>query len=123
MKSIAQLIGLGLLATFLSSCCWLTCDKGAYKEVEETKYKTVKNVVDGGIGAKGGVAYTTEEEVPYTVTKRVKIDKCGKCLSTFCPTPGCCGVVGEEVLKRATVQGASGEPHIGLIPTMKVLVD
>ncbi len=123
MKSIAQLIGLGLLASFLSSCCWFTCDEDAYKEVEETKYKTVKNVVDAGYGPKGGVAYTTEEEVPYTVTKRVKIDKCGKCNTSYCPKPGCCGTVGEEVLKRATTQGGTGEPHIGLIPTMKVLAE
>jgi len=123
MKSIAQLIGLGLIASLLSSCCWFACDKPAYKEVSETKYKTVKNVVDAGDGAKGGVAYATEEKVPYTVTKKVKIDKCGDCGSTFCPKPGCCGTVGEAVLKRATAQGASGEPHIGLIPTMKVLAE
>jgi len=123
MKSIAHLIGLSLISLFFSSCCFINCDKGAFKEVSETKYKTVKKVVSSGDGAKGGVAYSTEEQVPYTVTKKVKVDKCGDCNTTFCPRNGCCGTVGEAVLTRATAQGASGEPHIGLIPTMKVLAE
>lgn len=53
--------------------------------------------------------------------KAYKKQKCVKCLSFYCPKPGCCGTVGENVLSRATMQGGSGEPHIGLIPTMKTL--
>jgi len=53
--------------------------------------------------------------------KKAKTQGCTKCYSTFCPKPGCCGTVGNNVLSRATMQGGSGEPHLGLIPTMKTL--
>lgn len=123
MKSIFSYLSLAVLALSLSSCCWFNCNEKEYEEVTETKYKTVKTVVDGGYGAKGGVAYTSEEKVPYQVVSKVEVDKCGKCLSSYCPSPGCCGVVGEQVLARRTAQGSTGEPHIGLIPTMKVLAE
>jgi hypothetical protein len=37
--------------------------------------------------------------------------------------PSCCGTVSPAVLKRATAQNGTGEPHIGTIPTMKVLAE
>ncbi|MEJ6728989.1 MAG: hypothetical protein QNK83_07475 [Akkermansiaceae bacterium] len=33
----------------------------------------------------------------------------------------CCGFGGKSVLRRATAQNGTGEPHIGTIPTMKIL--
>jgi len=62
--------------------------------------------------AKGGMASE----------KIVKVDHlCTKCGSTFCPKPQCCGIVNTSVLSRATGQSGTGEPPIGLIPTMKTL--
>lgn len=124
MKKSLHLGLLALLGLFLTSCCGIfSCENPntVLKDVTETKYKTVSTVVDGGYGAKGGVAYSTEEKVPYEVTTQVRVSKCTACLSRYCPTPGCCGTVGKQVLARRTAQGSTGEPHIGLIPTMKVL--
>jgi hypothetical protein len=56
--------------------------------------------------------------------KKAKVAKaqgCTKCYSKFCPKPDCCGTVSNAVLSRASMQGASGEPQLGLIPTMKTL--
>jgi len=53
--------------------------------------------------------------------KKAKAQGCTKCYSRFCPKPGCCGTVGNNVLSRASMQGGSGEPQLGLIPTMKTL--
>jgi len=119
MKKLIPILILGLIATLLPSCCGLGgCNKENYTTKEVTKYKTVKREVNPG--PKGGIPYEVEEKVAYTETVKVKLD-CGKCGSSYCPSPGCCGTVGSAVLKRATAQGGSGEPHIGTIPTMKVL--
>lgn len=66
---------------------------------------------------------TSHQEVvriPETHREVVK-QKCTKCGSSFCPK-SCCGILSKEVVARATAQGGSGEPLIGLIPTMKPLV-
>ncbi|MDB4422722.1 hypothetical protein N9294_02030 [bacterium] len=47
-------------------------------------------------------------------------------IATFLPSCcgfGGCGTVSPAVLKRATAQNGTGEPHIGTIPTMKVLAE
>ena len=53
--------------------------------------------------------------------KKAKRQGCVKCCSTYCPQPNSCGTVSNSVLSRATMQGGSGEPQLGLIPTMKTL--
>lgn len=53
--------------------------------------------------------------------KKPKKQGCTSCLSVYCPKPGCCGTVGKGVFARATMQGGTGEPQLGLIPTMKTL--
>ena len=129
MKKLIPLLLLGLIATLLPSCCGLVgCNKGKFVRVdaedhsyttqEVTKYKIVKRMVDPG--PKGGQPYEVEEKVAYTETVKVKKD-CGVCGSIYCPKPDCCGIISTEVLKRVTAQGGTGEPHIGTIPTMKVL--
>ncbi|YCM43851.1 hypothetical protein V2O64_21315 [Verrucomicrobiaceae bacterium 227] len=130
MKKLIPLLFLGLLATLLPSCCGLGacctngkiervgCENQSYGTKEITKYKMVKRLVDPG--TKGGIPYEVEEKVAYTETVKVKQD-CGTCGSIYCPKPGCCDVISPAVLKRATAQGGTGEPHIGTIPTMKVL--
>ena len=122
MKKIAYILSLGIAALFLSSCCGLTGSScGGYTaEAEVTKYKDVTRTVDSG--AKGGQPYEVTEKVAYTTTETVKTP-CGKCGSYYRCTTECCDVVSKEVLKRRTAQGASGEPHIGQIPTMKVLAE
>lgn len=103
------------------------CENKRYIEREVTEYVEEQVVVEGksAIGPKGGLVKTSE-----TITVRrpvVKIIReevpCGDCGSKFCATPDCCGIVPVSVLSRATAQGGTGEPHVGLIPTMKVLVD
>ena len=132
MKKLIPLLFLGLLATLLPSCCAFNkcgkkgkfvkvgCENGAYTTKEVTKYKIVKRMVNPG--TKGGVPYEVEDKIAYTETVKVKA-KCGTCGSTYNPSADCCGVISPAVLKRATAQGGSGEPHIGLIPTMRVLAE
>lgn len=132
MKKLLPILVLGLIATLLPSCCGLGgcaqpgrivhtgCDNQMYTTKEVTKYKTVKRMVDPG--TKGGMPYEVEEQVAYTETEQVK-GKCGVCGSTYKPNNGCCDIISRAVLKRATAQGGTGEPHIGLIPTMKVLAE
>lgn len=132
MKKLIPFLFLGLLATLLPSCCGLGgcaqngkienvgCENQAYTTQEVTKYRIVKRMVNPG--TKGGIPYEVEEKVAYTETVKVKAD-CGTCGSSYCPTPQCCDVISPAVLKRATAQGGTGEPHIGTIPTMKVLAE
>lgn len=133
MKHLLQVLSLGLLAFAMSSCCSLPfagcgkldtvaiggCENDRYVSKKVVKYKTVTRLVDPG--TKGGVPYEVEEQVPYEEEVRVKVKDCGPCGSTYCPTPGKCDVISRAVLRRATAQGGTGEPHIGTIPTMKVL--
>ena len=65
-------------------------------------------------------SYVVTERVPVTTTETVT-QTCTKCGSSYCPKPQCCGIVSKSVLARATAQGGTGEPQIGLIPTMKIL--
>ena len=132
MKKLFPLLLLGFVALLLPSCCGLGgcakvgnfksagCENQSYRTKEVTKYKIVKRMVDPG--TKGGVPYEVEENVAYTETKKVR-SCCGTCGSSYCPATKCCGVISPAVLKRATAQGGTGEPHIGTIPTMKVLAE
>lgn len=131
MKKLIPLIFLGLVATLLPSCCGFGgcaqleriekagCENQNYTTAEVTKYKTVKRMVSP---RGGGAPYEVEEKVAYTETVKVKAN-CGACGSTYCPTPGCCDTISPAVLKRATAQSGTGEPHIGTIPTMKILAE
>ena len=121
MKKVFPLLALALITTLLPSCCGLFNERQAnYVDQEVTKYKTVKRMVNPG--TKGGMPYEVEEKVAYTETERIKAE-CGKCGSCYDPRTGCCDTISPAVLKRATAQNGTGEPHIGLIPTMKVLAD
>lgn len=105
MKTKIQLLTVALFAVLFASCC--NFNKHGYIEGEQ------KVLVSESTGAKGGMV---------TVEKTVKVKhECTKCGSFYCPKPDCCGIVPNSVLSRATAQGGTGEPHIGLIPTMKTL--
>jgi hypothetical protein len=98
------------------------CENDRFVEREVTEYVEEQVVVEGK-GGKGGMTtetITVRRPVTHTVREEVP---CGDCGSKFCATPDCCGIVPVSVLSRATAQGGTGEPHLGLIPTMKVLVD
>ena len=101
------------------------CEGKRYREVEVTEYVEEQIVIEGK-GSKGGKGGLTSETVTVRrpVTKIVREEiPCGDCGSRFCAKPDCCGIVPVSVLSRATAQGGTGEPHVGNIPTMKVLVD
>lgn len=97
------------------------CENERFVEQEITEYVEEQIVVEGKGGKGGPTSETITVRRPVTRTVRTEVD-CGDCGSKFCATPDCCGIVPVSVLSRATVQGSSGEPHVGLIPTMKVLV-
>lgn len=120
MKSIAVLPLLAMLALVLNSCCG-SCFKGKKYEAtccpEDTYEEQITTWTEETVmGEKGPVTVRTP-----MVTTVVKEVECATCGSFYCPNPECCDIVSREVLKRATVQGGTGEPHMGQIPTMKVL--
>lgn len=100
------------------------CEGKRYVEKQVTEYVEEQIVIEGK-SAKGGKGGLTTETItvrrPVVKTVREEVP-CGDCGSKFCATPDCCGIVPVSVLSRATAQGGTGEPHIGVIPTMKVLV-
>ncbi len=116
MKTTLQLFALALLSLVYSSCCGIgLCHGSLTAEKEVTEFQETKRTVYGS-----KTSYEVTDRVP--VTKTVKLThRCSKCGSSYCPKPECCGIISNEVLARATAQGGTGEPHIGLIPTMKNL--
>jgi len=106
MKTTIQFIALAIIAIFIAPSC-STCGNKGYIDGEK------KVFVKEYTGAKGGYD---------TVQQTVKVrHHCVKCGSYYCPKPDCCGIVPQSVLSRATGQSGTGEPPIGLIPTMKTL--
>lgn len=106
MKTTIQLLAVAFLAIFFAPSCSCGCGTG---HIDGEKKVLVKEYT----GAKGGYD---------TVEKTVKVrHHCKKCGSFYCPKPDCCGIVPNSVLSRATGQSGTGEPPIGLIPTMKTL--
>jgi len=105
MKTTIKLFGMALFAVLFTSCC----NFGKIGTISGEQAMKVSE----STGSKGGMV---------TVDKVVKVDhECKTCGSTFCPKPECCGIINRSVLSRATGQSGTGEPHIGLIPTMKTL--
>ena len=102
MKFTLHLLILTICSLGLSSCCSLLPCGSISGEKQVTTF------------AKGSAP-----GVPVTTTKRVT-SRCFGCGSSFRSGPKCCGIVSSKVIARASAQ-ASGEPNIGLIPTMKEL--
>lgn len=132
MKNLALLATLIAVSLGFSSCCSMfgTTNQGAGYRTVTRKVKTchydivTKEVVVPGDSksGKGGMVQTIEEKVPRykTVTKKVRIP-CGPCVQHYCPKKDCCGTTSESTMRMASVQGSSGSPNLGLIPTMKPL--
>ncbi|MGB0776017.1 MAG: hypothetical protein ACPG32_04005 [Akkermansiaceae bacterium] len=118
MKTTIQLLALAALALISSSCCGLLpCGSSLSAQKEVTTYSETSRTVYTGKSS-----HEVTDRVPHTKTVRVS-HCCNKCGSSFCPKPQCCGIVSKSVLARATAQGGTGEPQIGLIPTMKTLAE
>lgn len=121
MKTALKLLTLTLVGFFFASCCGVdnnySCGKKLIEKEKVTYKEEVQTVYPSG---KGGIPYSKIVRIP-TVKKIKKYEKC-VCGDTYCPKPDCCGVISKSVVKRATVQPSTGEPHLGLIPTMKPLV-
>lgn len=126
--------GSALVAALISSCGCTgcghdgedyvssDCENQHYVQKEVTEWiEETQEVVVSGKGGKQTITetITTRRPVVSTVNEYVP---CGTCGSKFCAKPECCGIVSKAVLSRASAQGATGEPHLGTIPTMKVLV-
>lgn len=119
MKTLLRISLAAAVVFAFTSCCGML-RWGGQKVEATTTTKTVERVVEV-VDAKGGVTHQTvveEVEVEAGCENRVP---CQKCLTTFCPTPGCCGSTGSVVIERATVNPANGNPNLGLVPTMRNL--
>ena len=123
MKHIALIPGILFLMFTLNSCCTgcfkgnmitAACCEKEYYEDQVTEWVEEEVFVEG---AKGG-STIVRRPIVTTVKKQVKCSACG---SFYCASAACCDTVSKDVLKRRTAQGGTGEPHIGQIPTMKVL--
>ena len=97
------------------------CENDRYVEKQVTEYVEEQVVVEGKDSKGGLTSETITVRRPVVKTVREAVH-CGDCGSKFCAKPDCCGIVPRSVLSRATAQGGTGEPHLGTIPTMKVLV-
>jgi len=125
MKNLLLLASLVAVSLGFSSCCSMFSSRSAEyrtetRQVKTCKYDTVTETIH--TGGKDGMTQTVEKKVPRykTVTKKVKV-KCNSCTRFYCPKKDCCGTTSESTMKMATVQGGTGSPHMGLIPTMKPL--
>lgn len=116
MKIRLNLLVIALFSLALSSCCGLLPCRGSLSaEREVTTMKEVSHTVSDKNGS-----HTVTSQIPVTTLETVT-ESCNKCGSSFCPKPQCCGIISKAVTSRATGQGGTGEPQIGLIPTMKIL--
>jgi len=115
MKKLAFIPAILFLPLFFSSC-GLSCNgcSKKYVEIEEVEW------IEEEVFAEGDKGGTTKVRRPVVKTIR-KAVRCSSCGSWYSDDSECCGIVSSQVLRRATTQGASGEPPVGLIPTMKEL--
>ena len=132
MEKLALLISVAALSLGFSSCCSMfgvsspfSGSRTETKQVKACGYDTVTEEIytpgDAKSG-KGGMVQTIEKKVPrYKTVKKKTWLLCNDCTRFFCPKKDCCGTTSESTMRMATAQGATGSPHIGLIPTMKPL--
>jgi len=122
MKTALKFISLIVCGLAFASCCGVdnnySCGK---KKVKKTITTYEEKIVTVNPGGKGSMPYTKVVKVP--TTKEIWVENKCKCTDEYCPKPDCCGKLSNEVVSRATVQGGTGEPMLGLIPTLRPLVD
>lgn len=132
MKKLLSLLALVALSMGFSSCCsmfGISSNSAGYRtetrQVKTCHYDIVsEQVYTANADGKGGMTETVEKRVPRykTVTKKVRVP-CPKCVRLYCPKKDCCGTTSEAFMKMSTAQGATGSPHIGLVPTMRKLAE
>ena len=77
--------------------------------------------------SKGGMSVAPVQQQEVVQTKAVhyktvtRIHYNGPCVRPFCPDKVCCGTTGPRTRQMASLQGSTGSPNLGLIPTMKPL--
>jgi hypothetical protein len=125
MKNLLLILPLVALSLGLSSCCsmfgWKNTSAGYTEETHQRKlcgYDIVREEIV--VDAKSGLTEIKETKVPRykTVTKKVRV-KCPDCVRFYCVEKGCCGSDSDSARKLSSMQGGSGSPHVGLVPTMK----
>jgi len=125
MKNAIQLFA-AIIATILFASCShqpIYLDANPVRSTPTPHYERITEYQSSNVSAPSYVntpSYTKSGLAPAPVVKTKK-HTCTKCGSWFCPKPDCCDTVSNRVLSRATGQGGTGEPQIGLIPTMKTL--
>ena len=119
MKKLVFIPAILFLASIFSSC-GLGCNGCSQAHVEVEVVEWIEEEVIAEPGPKGGSGKTVKVRRPVVKTVR-KALTCTSCGSWYCSDAACCGIVSSQVLRRATAKGGSGEPHIGLVPTMKEL--
>ena len=122
MKTAHKFIALAVAGFGFVSCCgidnnYASGTKMVEKEVTSYEEKIVTVTPSG----KDGMPYTKVVKVPVS-NKTVKVEEKCVCTDVYYPEPDCCGQLSDEVVSRATIQSGTGEPHLGLIPTMRPLV-
>ena len=132
MKNLFMLVSLAAVSLGFSSCCSMfgspTGTAGYRTETHQVKtcgYDLVTEEVfikGGSKSCKGGMVVTNTKKVPRykTVTTKVRIP-CGSSVHTYCPKKDCGGTTSIGTLRIASVQGSSGSPNLGLLPTMRKL--
>jgi hypothetical protein len=130
MKNLLLIVSLITVSLGFSSCCSMfgvsSTSAGFVTETRQVAacgYDTVtEQVWVGGSAKQGGMMQTIEKRVPRTktVTKKHRVP-CPKCVRFYCPKKDCCGTTSDKIIKMTTSQGSSGSPHIGLVPTMRVI--
>jgi hypothetical protein len=130
MKNLILFATAAAVSLGFSSCCPMfgyTKQYAGYRtetrQVKTCHYDIVTEQVltpgDSKSG-KGGMVKTIEKRVPRykTVTKRVPVIRTS-CFHFYCPEKDACGTTSESALIMSSVQGSSGSPNLGLMPTMK----
>lgn len=119
MKNVIRFFAAALATLVFVSCSQepIYLDASGNGVSEPAMY--VSNASEGGMSKGGMVAQPAPASTPVVAVQPKH--SCTQCGSWFCAKPDCCDVISNEVLSRATAQGGTGEPQIGLIPTMKTL--
>jgi len=133
MKNLTLALSLAAISLGFSSCCSMfgapSLSAGYQTETRQVKtcgYDIVTEQVVTRGDAKNGMGdtvQTVEKKVPRYKTVKVKTRNSGsaRCVRLFCPHKDRCGTTSESTMRIATLQGSSGSPNLGLIPTMREL--
>lgn len=133
MKTALKILSLALIAMLFTSCS----QEAIYYDASGNSVTSATEMSSKGKFVEPVAPVVVKKEPCKIVPKERKCAKrptkkketktaaqkqgCIKCLSFYCAKPDRCGVVSDSVLSRATMQGGTGEPQLGLIPTMKTL--